>query len=76
MWHLKTTVEPIIDGSQSKIKKGTDKHIDQMPGSPSQYEIQKIALWGTAHLLWRVLLIWLKKKQPKEKAKNKYIEYT
>ena len=55
MWHLKTTNMPVIVGALGMIKKGTDKHINKIAGSPSLYEIQKIALSRTAHLLWRVL---------------------
>ena len=42
------------------IKKATDKHTNKMPGSPNQYEIQKIALGGIAHLLSWALSIWQK----------------
>ena len=63
MWYLKTITEPVIVGALGVIKKkGTDKNI-RISGSPSQYEIQKIALCGTAHLLKRVL--WLKYLTPK-----------
>ena len=51
MWHLKTnTVEAL-----GRIKKGTDKHIKKIPDSLSIYEIQKIALYGTAYLFRKVL---------------------
>ena len=33
------------------IKKGTEKHLKQIPGSPNPAEMQKIALRGTAHIL-------------------------
>ena len=42
------------------IKEGRDKHINKLPASSSLYEIQKIALCGTAHFFRRVLLMWLK----------------
>ena len=32
-------------------KKGTGKHMNKILGSPTQYEIQKIAFYGTAHFL-------------------------
>ena len=54
MRQLKTTTMPEIMGALGIIKKGTGKHINKIPGSPSLYEIQNIALWGTAHLLRRV----------------------
>ena len=46
---------PVIVQAIGVIKKDTDKHINKIPGSPSLYEIQKIALCETAHLLRRVL---------------------
>ena len=65
------------------IKKGTDKHINQLPSSPSQNEIQKFSLYRIAYLLRRVLSMGLKKKKKKKKKKHarekakkhKYVEY-
>ena len=55
IWHLKTTAMLVIVGARGIIKKGTDKHIIKIPDSPSLYHIQKIALCGTVHLLWKIL---------------------
>ena len=56
MWHLKTTIMPVIVWALGMIKKGRDKkHINKIPDSSSWYEIQKIALCRTAHLLRKVL---------------------
>ena len=41
----------VIVGAPGMMKKGTDKHIKKIPGSPSFYEIQKIALCGTVILI-------------------------
>ena len=50
----------VIEEVWGRIKKGTDKYFNKIPGSPSIHEIQeKIALCRTAHLR-RVLLVWLK----------------
>ena len=72
MRHLKTTTTvPMIVGAQGIIKKRTDKHINKIPDSPSPYEMPKIALCGTAHLLRRIVAINVTEKyQPKEAAKN------
>ena len=40
MRQLKTTIAPFIVGTLSMIK-GTDKLINQIPDSPSPYEIEK-----------------------------------
>ena len=39
MWHLKTTKVSVIVQALGTIKKGTDKHIKKILGSPSLYEI-------------------------------------
>ena len=49
MWHLKTIIEPVIVGALGMIKKGTDKLINYIPGSPSLYEIQNKTLYRTDH---------------------------
>ena len=46
MWHLKITTVPIIVGALGIIKKGTDKYINKIAGSPKQYEIQKKLLFA------------------------------
>ena len=50
----------IIEDLEMIKKKGTDKHINKIPDSLSLYEMPKIALCGTAHLLRSVLLMYLK----------------
>ena len=55
MWHLRTQTVPVIVGALGMIKKGTEKHLAKIPGSPPSHEIQKIVLTGTAHLLRRAL---------------------
>ena len=42
MLYLKTTRVPVIVEALGMIKKETVKHINKKPGSPSQYEIQKL----------------------------------
>ena len=47
IWHLKTTIVPVIVGALGIIKKGTDKHINKIPDSPGLYKIQKnCTLWN------------------------------
>ena len=41
-WHLKTTFKPVIEEALDMITKGTDIHLNKIPGNPSQYEIQKL----------------------------------
>jgi len=60
MWHLKTTVIPVVIGALGMIKRKSEDHIKQIPGNPCLQELQKIALNGTAHLLRRALSMWSK----------------
>ena len=57
MWHLKTTVIPIVIEALGMIKRKSEDHIKGIPGNPCLQELQKIVLNGTAHLLRRVLSI-------------------
>ena len=55
MWHLKITIVSVIVGALGMIMKGTDKRINKILSSPSQFEIRKTALCKTAYLLRKVL---------------------
>ena len=57
MWSLETTIVPVVIGALGMIKKGTEKHIEKLPGKPSLHELQKITLMGTAHILRKALSI-------------------
>ena len=54
MSKLKTKTIPVVIGALGMITKGTENFIDQIPGKPSQQEMQKI-LTSTAHILRKVL---------------------
>ena len=57
MWGMRTEVIPVVIGALGLIKKGMDKFIERIPGSVNLYEVQKIALLGTAHIIRKVLSI-------------------
>ena len=57
MWNLKTTTVPVIVGALGMVKKGTQKHLDKVPGNPCLQEIQKIVLTSTAHILRKALSV-------------------
>lgn len=57
MWHMKTETLPVIIGALGVIKKGLEKYTEKIPGNVCIYELQKITLLGTAHILRRVLSI-------------------
>ena len=49
--HLKTTIVSVTVETVGMVKKGTDKNINTIPGSPKLNEIQKITLYRMVHLL-------------------------
>ena len=55
MWHLKTTVIPVVIGALGMVKRKSENDIKQIPENPCLQELQKIVLNGTAYLLRRVL---------------------
>ena len=54
LWHMKTVTIPFVIWL-GMIKKGNEKHLEKIPGSPGLAEMQKIALTGTAHILRTIL---------------------
>ena len=57
LWHMKTVTIPFVIGDLGMIKKGTEKHLEKIPGSPNPGEVQKIAVTGTAHIVRKILSI-------------------
>ena len=64
--HMKTVTIPVVIGALGMIKKGTEKHLEKIPGIPNRGEIQKIALTRTAHILRKTLFMPKKKKKIKQ----------
>ena len=40
---------------EHKIEENCTKELEMKPGKPSQYEVQKIVINGTAHILIKIL---------------------
>jgi hypothetical protein len=55
MWNVKTKVIPIIIGATGTISKSFRKYVSNIPGNYKVKELQKTAILGTAHILWKVL---------------------
>jgi hypothetical protein len=55
MWKVKTRVIPVIIGATGTISKSFRKYIRNIPGNHEVKELQKTAILGTAHILWKVL---------------------
>ena len=54
-WKEKTKMLPIIIGALGVINKNSNNYIQEIPGNVNMYELQKIALLGTAHILRKAL---------------------
>jgi hypothetical protein len=55
MWNLKTNVIPVIIGATGTISKSFRKYVSNIPGNHKVKELQKTAIFGTAHILRKVL---------------------
>ena len=58
LWHMKTVTIPVVIWVLGIIKKGTEKHLEKIRGSPNVAEIQKIALTGTACIQRKTFSMW------------------
>ena len=56
MWNVKTNVIPVIIGATGTISKSFRKYLSNVPGIHEVKELQKTAILGTAHILWKVLM--------------------
>jgi hypothetical protein len=48
-------VIPVIIGATGTISKSFRKYVSSIPGNHEVRELQKTAVWGTAHILRKVL---------------------
>jgi hypothetical protein len=55
MWNVKARVIPVITGATGTISKSFRKYVSNIPGNHDIRELQKTAVWGTAHILREVL---------------------
>jgi hypothetical protein len=56
MWNVKSKVKPVIIGATGTISKSFRKYLSSVPGKHDIKELQKTAILGTAHILWKVLM--------------------
>ena len=57
MWGLKTTTVQVVMEALSTIKNDMENYSNKIPGNINIYELQKIILLSTAHLLLRLLSV-------------------
>jgi hypothetical protein len=56
MWNVKTRVISVITGATGTVYKSFRKHVSDIPGNRDVKELQKTAIFGTAHILREVLI--------------------
>ena len=56
MWNVKTKVIPVIIGVTGGFSKSFRKYVSNIPGKHEVKELQKTAIFGTAHILRKVLM--------------------
>jgi hypothetical protein len=56
MWNVKARVIPVIIGATGTISKSFRNYVRSIPGNREVRELQKTAILGTAHILWKVLM--------------------
>ena len=56
MWNMKPRVIPVILGATGTISKSLRQYLSNSPGKREIKELQKTAIFGTAHILQKVLM--------------------
>jgi len=56
MWNVKAKVIPVIKKATGTISKSFRKYMSNIPGKHEVKEIQKTAIFGTAHILRKVIM--------------------
>ena len=54
MWNVKTNVIPVITGATGIISKSLIHYLNNIPGKHETEELQKVAIFGAAHILRKV----------------------
>ena len=55
MWNLKCTIVPVIIGATGIVTRSLKKNLETIPGKHSIDSLQKTAILGTSHIIWKVL---------------------
>ena len=55
MWNLKCTIIPVIIGATGIVTRSLRKNLEAVPGKHSIDSLQKTAILGTSHIIWKVL---------------------
>ena len=55
MWNLKCMIIPIVIGATGIVMRSLRKNLEALPGKHSIDSLQKTAMLGTSHIIWKVL---------------------
>jgi len=55
MWNLKCTILPVIIGANGIVTRSLKKNLETVLGKHSIDSLQKTAILGTSHIIWKVL---------------------
>jgi hypothetical protein len=55
MWNLKCTIIPVIIGATGIVTRILRKNLEAVPGKHSIDSLQKTAVFGTSHIIRKVL---------------------
>jgi hypothetical protein len=55
MWNVKARAIPVVIGATGTISNSFRKYVSNILGNHDVKELQKTAILGTEHILWKVL---------------------
>ena len=55
MWNMKFMTILVVSGATRTVTEGLKKNLESMPGKDSVDSLQKTAILGTSHIIWKVL---------------------
>jgi hypothetical protein len=55
MWNLKFTIIPVTLGATGIVMRSLRKNLEAVPGKHSIDSLQKTAILGKSHIIWKVL---------------------
>jgi len=55
MWNLKCTIVPVIIGATGIVTRSLRKNLETVSGKHSIDSLEKTAILGTSHIIWKVL---------------------
>jgi len=55
MWNLKCTIIPVINGATGIVTRSLWKILEDISGKRSIDSLQKTAILGKSHIIWKVL---------------------